>query len=54
LQLATRQQWEFQMTAKPLHPHKRRIESVTDDEMTMIENRLKHRPRKRLGFKTPD
>jgi IS30 family transposase len=34
-------------------PKKRRIETVTDKELTMIENRLNHRPRKRLGFKTP-
>lgn len=34
-------------------PKKRRMESVTDEELTMIENRLNHRPRKRLGFKTP-
>ncbi len=34
-------------------PKKRRMETVTDDELTMIENRLNHRPRKRLGFKTP-
>ena len=32
---------------------KRRMESVTDEELTMIENRLNHQPRKRLGFKTP-
>ena len=34
-------------------PKKRRLESVTDEELAMIEKRLKHRPRKRLGFKTP-
>jgi IS30 family transposase len=34
-------------------PKKRRMETVTDEELTMIENRLNHRPRKRLGFKTP-
>jgi IS30 family transposase len=34
-------------------PKKRRMETVTDVELTMIENRLNHRPRKRLGFKTP-
>jgi IS30 family transposase len=32
---------------------KRRMETVTDEELNMIENRLNHRPRKRLGFKTP-
>jgi len=26
---------------------------VTQEELTMIENRLNHRPRKRLKFKTP-
>lgn len=34
-------------------PKKRRLESVMDEELTMIQNRLNHRPRKRLGFKTP-
>lgn len=35
-------------------PKKRRMETVTDEELTMIENRLNNRPRKRLGFKTPN
>ena len=34
-------------------PKKRRLETVTEEELTMIQNRLNHRPRKRLGFKTP-
>jgi transposase, IS30 family len=34
-------------------PKKRHMETVTDEELTMIEDRLHHRPRKRLGFKTP-
>ncbi len=34
-------------------PKKRRMETVNDEELTMIQNRLNHRPRKRLGFKTP-
>ena len=34
-------------------PKKRRLETVTDEEIVMIENRLNHRPRKRLGCKTP-
>jgi IS30 family transposase len=34
-------------------PKMRRMETVTDEELTMIENRLNHRPRKRLRFKTP-
>lgn len=34
-------------------PKKRRMETVTDEELTMIQNRINHRPRKRLGFKTP-
>jgi IS30 family transposase len=34
-------------------PKKRRMETVTEEELTMIQNRLNHRPRKRLGFKTP-
>ena len=32
---------------------KRRMETVTEEELSMIENRLNHRPRKRLRFKTP-
>jgi hypothetical protein len=28
------------------------METVTDEALAMIENRLNHRPRKRLGFKT--
>ena len=34
-------------------PKKRRMETVTDEELTMIENRLNHRPKKWLGFKIP-
>lgn len=34
-------------------PKKRSMESITDEEIRMIENRLNNRPRKRLGFKTP-
>lgn len=34
-------------------PKKRSMESITDEEIRMIKNRLKNRPRKRLGFKTP-
>ncbi len=34
-------------------PKKRHISTVTDEELKMIEDRLNHRPRKRLGFKTP-
>jgi transposase, IS30 family len=34
-------------------PKKRRMETVTAEDLTMIEKRLNHRPRKRLGFKTP-
>lgn len=29
------------------------LTNTADEELTMIENRLNHRPRKRLGFKTP-
>lgn len=32
---------------------KRRLSTVTDEELKIIENLLNHRPRKRLGFKTP-
>jgi IS30 family transposase len=34
-------------------PKKRRLSTVTEEELRMIEDRLNHRPRKRLGFKTP-
>ena len=34
-------------------PKRRRMETMSEEELTMIENRLNHRPRKRLGFKTP-
>lgn len=34
-------------------PKKRSMEDVTDEEISMIEERLNNRPRKRLGFKTP-
>lgn len=35
-------------------PKKRSLETVTEDEIRMIENKLNNRPRKRLGFKTPN
>jgi len=34
-------------------PKTRDLSTVTDDEIQIVENRLNHRPRKRLGFKTP-
>lgn len=34
-------------------PKKRLMSSVSDEELKMIQDRLNHRPRKRLGFKTP-
>jgi IS30 family transposase len=34
-------------------PKKRPFSTVTDEEIKMIQDRLNHRPRKRLGFKTP-
>ena len=34
-------------------PKKRLFSTVTDEEIKMIQDRLNHRPRKRLGFKTP-
>lgn len=33
-------------------PKKRRIDMVTEEELTMIKNRLNHRSRRRLGFET--
>jgi IS30 family transposase len=35
-------------------PKKRPLSTVTDEELRMIEHRLNNRPRKRLGFKTPN
>ncbi len=35
-------------------PKSRPLESVTDQEIRWIEDRLNNRPRKRLGFKTPN
>ena len=34
-------------------PKKRSMNTVDEEEITMIQNRLNSRPRKRLGFKTP-
>ncbi len=34
-------------------PKKRPLSTVTTDELKMIQDRINHRPRKRLGFKTP-
>ena len=34
-------------------PKKRLMSTVSDEEITMIQNRLNYRPRKRLGFKSP-
>jgi transposase, IS30 family len=39
--------------ARQYIPKKRRMETVTDEELIKIQNKLNHRPRKRLGFKTP-
>jgi transposase-like protein len=33
---------------------KRSMETDTDEKLTMIDNILNHRPRKRLGFTTPN
>jgi IS30 family transposase len=35
-------------------PKSRKFNTVTGKEIEMIQNRLNHRPRKRLGFNTPD
>ena len=43
----------FNVLLRQYIPKKRRMETVTDEELAMIQNRLNHRPRKRLGFKTP-
>ena len=34
-------------------PKDRLLSTVTQEELKMIENKLNHRSRKRLGFKTP-
>jgi IS30 family transposase len=34
-------------------PKKRHLSTATNAELKMIEDRLNHRPRKRLGLKTP-
>lgn len=34
-------------------PKQRELETVDQQELQMIEDKLNHRPRKRLGFKTP-
>ena len=34
-------------------PKKRAFSTITEQEIKMIQDRLNHRPRKRLGFKTP-
>ncbi len=34
-------------------PKNRHLSTATDEELKIIEDRLNHRPRKRLGFKTP-
>jgi len=35
-------------------PKDRPQSTITQEELKMIDNKLKHRPRKRLGFRTPD
>ena len=35
-------------------PKKRPLSTVTNQELAMIQDRLNNRPRKRLGFKTPN
>jgi IS30 family transposase len=35
-------------------PKKRPLSTVTDKELRMIQDRLNNRPKKRLGFKTPN
>jgi IS30 family transposase len=35
-------------------PKKRSLSTVTNKELKMIQDRLNNRPRKRLGFKTPN
>ena len=34
-------------------PKHRRLDNVTDDEISFIMHRLNHRPRKRLDYRTP-
>ena len=37
----------------PVAFKKRRVETVTNEALTMIQNRLNHRPGKQLEFKKP-
>lgn len=37
----------------PVCFQKRRVENLTDEELTMVQNRLNHHPWKQQGFKTP-
>jgi hypothetical protein len=41
------------LEADPVAFKKRRVKTVTDEALTMIQNRLNHCPRKQLEFKTP-
>jgi len=43
----------FNCLVRQYVPKKRAMESITDEEIRMIENLLNNRPRKRLGFRTP-
>ena len=51
-------QWErgsnenFNGLLRQYVPKKRSMNTVDEEEITMIQNRLNNRPRKRLGFKT--
>jgi IS30 family transposase len=43
---------DFNELLRQYIPKKHRMGAVTAEELTMIDNRLKYRPRKRLGFST--
>jgi len=43
----------FSGLLKQYIPKDRPLSTVTQEELKIIENKLNHRPRKRLGFKTP-
>ena len=52
-QLATRFKWKLNGLLRQYIPKKRPLSTLTEDELKMIQDRINHRPRKRLGFKTP-
>ena len=44
----------FNGLLRQYRPKKHQMASITNEEIKMIENRMNNRPRKRLGFRTPE